>query len=287
MKIRFAALVFFSLVCSSSLYAQEAPDSSGSPVAAVGRGKLLTELAIKGLSINAQDVVQGNISLRKGSRFTATEIKESVKKLCGLGLFRTVDIFVTAETDSTASLLLNLEEFPLCESIEFIGLKKIKKKDIEEKFPIKRGQVASDNAVFRSQEYLKEQYDKKGYLLAEVNVERIASKVPGNVTLKFAVKEGPKVQIKHITFTGNKAFKESKLKGKFKTKEDRWWRSGDFDEELYRAHLDTLIMFYNDQGYLDASIVRDTVWYSGPKKDINIKITLEEGKKYYTGKFSF
>ena len=286
MKIRLAALVFFYAYFSPALHAQE-QDSVAASEPAAGGAKVLTALAINGLSINSQDVVRSAISLHQGASFTASDVKESIKKLCGLGLFRAVDIFVSAETDSTASLLLKLDEFPLCEGIEFVGLKKLKQKDIEEKFPIKRGQVVSDNAVFRAQTHIAEQYEKKGYLLADVSVEKVASKVPGNVTLKFVVKEGPKVQIKNITFKGNKAIKESKLKGKFKTKENRWWRSGDFDEETYRAHLDTLIMFYNDEGYLDASIVKDSVWYSESKKDINIQVTLDEGKKYYAGKFSF
>jgi outer membrane protein insertion porin family len=288
MKFRIGASIVFSLLFSLHLCAQDnnPPDSIVS-AASLPRGKLLTKLTVNGLTLNAPDVVNNNLMLHTGSRFTATDVKESVRKLSGLGLFRTVDVFVEAETDSTAALLFKVEEYPLCEAIEFAGLKKIKQKDIEEKFPVRRGQVASDNAVFRAQEAIKEQCAKKGFLLAEVSVDRIASKVPGNVILKFVVKEGPKVQIRHIAFKGNRAFTEGKLRGKFKTKLHHWWGGGDFDEELYRSHLDSLIMFYNDEGYLDASIVGDSVWYSESKTDLGIAITLEEGRRYYTGKFSF
>ena len=54
---------------------------------------------------------------------------------------------VAGETDTSASLLLKVEEFPLCEGIEWSGLKKIKQKDLEEKLPLKRGLIVSDNAV--------------------------------------------------------------------------------------------------------------------------------------------
>ncbi|NLE02655.1 MAG: outer membrane protein assembly factor BamA, partial [Fibrobacter sp.] len=74
---------------------------------------------------------------------------------------------------------------------------------------------------------------------------------------------------------------------KLKTKENRWWRSGEFNKDLYKEHLDTLILFYNDLGYLDASIVKDSVWYGEDKKDIYIDITVNEGKKYYAGNFFF
>jgi outer membrane protein insertion porin family len=251
------------------------------------RPKMLDTLEIKGLLLNSRSIVHNNIKLRQGTRFTANDVKESIRKLAELDLFRVIDVFVTKETDSSASLLLQLEEFPFCESIEYAGFKKIKPKDFEEKLPIKQRQIVTDNDVFRTEQYIKKKYEEKGHLLAVVKAEYVDSKVPGNTILKFVVKEGPKVQIKNVTFKGNKELKEKKLKSKFKTKANRWWRSGDYEEDLYRAHLDSLIMYYNDLGFLDAAIVKDSVWYLESKKDIGIEITVEEGKKYYAGTFDF
>lgn len=251
------------------------------------KAKTLDTLVVRGLRINSQDKVRSAIPLRPGADFTASDVQESIKKLSELQLFRAIDVFVGAESDSGASLIIKVEEFPFCESIEYVGCKKFKAKDFEEKMPIKARQIVSDNDVFRGQQCIKEMYAKKGYLLADVAVERVPSKVPGNVVLKFVITEGARVKIRNITFKGNKGVKESKLKGKFKTKESRWWRSGDFDEELYRSHLDSLVMYYNDLGYLDASIVHDSVWFSESKKDLSIAITVDEGKKYYAGRFDF
>ena len=191
------------------------------------------------------------------------------------------------ETDTSASLLLKVEEFPLCEGIEWSGLKKIKQKDLEDKLPLKRGQIVSDNAVFRAKSSIKDEYAKKGYLFADVQIEQAAGKAPGNVLLKIKVKEGNSLRIKSISFLGNVAVPSKKLKSNFKTKEKSWWRSGEFDEEAYRANLDTLVMYLNDLGYLDASIVKDSIWYSKSGTDIYIAITVAEGRKSYAGKFSF
>jgi outer membrane protein insertion porin family len=253
----------------------------------VSHVKLLENLNVKGLVINSREAVIANAGLHQGSTFNASDIKGAVKNLCNTGLFRSIDVFVTAETDTSASLLIKFEEFPLCEGIEFAGLKKVKQKDLEEKFPFKVRQIVSDDALFKAKKFIEEYYAKKGYLLAVVSVEKVASKVPGNVIFKFIVKEGERVSIRSITFKGNKEVSSGKLKGKLKTKENRWWRSGDYDEELFRAHLDTLVMYYNELGYLDASIIKDSVAYSESNKDIHIEITVEEGKKYYAGRFFF
>jgi outer membrane protein insertion porin family len=270
MTLRFAAVLLFFVSLSGSVHAL-----------------VLDTIIIKGLSITAPNVVRNNTTLHKGREFTASDVKESIKKLYATGLFRYIDIYTKNETDSSAALLIKVEEFPYCESIEYSGNKKLKQKDLEEKLPIKKGQIVTDNTLFRAQAHIKSLYAKKGYLLADIAVNKVPSRIPGNVHIKFVIKEGSKVQIKNITFKGNKDVKESKLKGKFKSKEVRWWRSGDYDEDEYRANLDTLILFYNDLGYLDASVVKDSVMFSDNKKDITIQITVEEGKKYYTGRFFF
>ncbi len=266
-------------------------DSSASSAApandSLKRAKVLDTLIIKGLAVNAPNVIRNNIGFRRGSKLSPAEVKESIKKLYGLGLFRTIDMYVVAETDTSASLLLKVEEFPLCEGIEWSGLKKIKQKDLEDKLGLKRGQIVSDNAVFRAERAIKDEYAKKGYLFADVQIEQAAGKAPGNVLLKIKVKEGNSLRIRSISFFGNAAVPSKKLKSKFKTKEKRWWRSGEFDEEEYRANLDTLVMYLNDLGYLDASIVKDSIWYSPSGTDIYIAITVSEGRKSYAGKFSF
>ena len=249
--------------------------------------KVLDSLSIEGLSINSPNVVRNALEIREGKELSSSDVQESIRRLNGLGLFRSIDFFVLSESDSTVFLQLKLEEFPICENIEYNGNKKLKIKDFEEKITVKRGQILTDNLIYNTEKKIRELYADKGYNLAEVKHELINSKIPGNAFLKFDIKEGPRVRIKSITFNGNKEVKTSRLERKFKTKENRWWRSGEFNREMYSAHLDTLIMFYNDLGYLDASVTGDSVWYAPNKKDINITINIDEGKKYYAGNFFF
>ena len=249
--------------------------------------KVLSKLEIQGLSINSAEVVRNALDIHEGGEFSSTAIQESIRRLYQMGLFRTVDFFVTSENDSTVSLALKLDEFPICENIEYNGNKKIKTKDFEEKMTLKRGQIISDAMLYDASKKIRDMYAEKGYLNAQVKTESIPTKIPGNVIAKFDINEGPKVKITSIVFKGNKEIKTSTLERRFKTKKSKWWRSGEFNEDLYRSHLDSLVIFYNDQGYLDASIAKDTFFYSGAKKDINIEVTVNEGKKYYAGDFYF
>ncbi|MBN1758164.1 MAG: outer membrane protein assembly factor BamA [Chitinispirillaceae bacterium] len=249
--------------------------------------RILDTLVIEGLSVNSDNAIRHTTGLYSGRDFSAADLQDAIRRLSDLQLFRVIDFYLLNETDTSASIKLKVEEFPICESVEYHGNKKIKKKDLEEKSTIKKGQILTDAAVFDEKKLILSMHAEKGYNLAEVKPEIIPTKIPGNVILKFTIKEGPKVKIKTIVFHGNKEVKTAKLERKFKTKESRWWRSGEFKRDLYKEHLDSLILFYNDLGYLDAAIVSDSVRYADTKKDLLIDITLDEGKKYYTGNFYF
>jgi outer membrane protein insertion porin family len=249
--------------------------------------KVLDTLMVEGLVVQQQSSVRNSILLREHADFTPQDVQQATKTLYKLGYFKSVDFFVTGERDSSASLLCKVAEYPIVEKIEFSGNKALKPKDFEEKMTMKKGSICSEALVFDNTLIIKKLYGQKGHLLADIKPEIMPTRIPGNVLVKIKISEGPKVLIKKITFKGNKAYKEGKLKWTFKTKERQFFWGGDFDEEQYRNNLDSLIMFYNDQGYIDARVAKDSLWYGANKKDLYLSIELSEGKKYLTGDFFF
>ncbi|MBD3314171.1 MAG: outer membrane protein assembly factor BamA, partial [Chitinivibrionales bacterium] len=249
--------------------------------------KELDTLLIDGLVGGSPAVVRNAVSIRKGEEVDGEAIQQAIRTLYRLGLFSSVDIYVENETDSTVSLLVEVEENPICEEVVFSGNKKIKERELEEKVTIRQGQVVGEAVLFRNVQALKDLYADEGYLLADIEGKLVETQAPGYVDVKFEIDEGKRVRIEEITFKGNTEFSDRKLKRKFKTNEDRFFTSGDYDEQLYHRHLDSLILFYRDKGYLDAHVVRDSVWYAENKEDIFIEIELSEGPKYYVGDFFF
>jgi len=254
---------------------------------AAAEAKVLDTLIVEGLVINQAAVVRTSAGLKKGAEFTSTDLQDALGNLYRLGLFQSIDLYVAGETDSSVSLLLELKEFPVAEAFEFAGNKKLKVKGLEEKLTIRTGQICTDELLFDNAQTLKKFYAEKGYLLADIEPQTVETKIPGNAIVRFKIKEGSKVKIREIAFTGNAAFKENRLKRKFKTKEERWWRGDEFSEEQYRQNIDSLLLFYNDQGFLDAEVVNDSVRYAENNKDIFITIELFEGRKYFAGDFYF
>jgi len=249
--------------------------------------KILSAIRIEGTLVANPDAVSEAVLLRPGSDFTPSDLQESVRRVYKLGHFRKVDFFVDEEADSSVSLKLVVEEFPIVDKVEFFGNRKIKRKELEEKKLLRFFAPLSDAQLHKSKQTILDMYAEKGYLLAEVDAQVIPTSVPGNVIVKYEIKEGPRVRVRSIVFHGNRDVTARWLSRRFKTKENRWWRSGDFNYDLYRSHLDTLVMQYNDRGLLDAAIEHDSVWYSEDKRDIFIEITINEGRKYFAGDVAF
>ena len=103
------------------------------------------------------------------------------------------------------------------------------------------------------------------------------------------IDKGSKVKVDKIVFEGNQQFSSAKLRKKLKkTKQiqfGRFWKRSKYVKKNYEEDLTNLIDFYKENGYRDARITHDTL-YDG-KENINLKISLQEGKKYYFGDIKF
>ena len=127
-------------------------------------------------------------------------------------------------------------------------------------------------------------YKEKGYLLAQITPETYDSESEGKFILRFKIKEGNKVQVEKINLFGNENFSDRKIRKQMKEiKENRWWRGADFDREKFNEDLDKIVQFYRSEGFRDAEIISDSVYFDDQKKDIYIDITVREGERYYIG----
>ena len=248
----------------------------------------LLGVTIEGLKTADPTIIQINSGLTQGKEITADDIQNAIKNLWSLNLFSDVEIVQDKEVAGGIYLTIRVKEYPRLEKYEVVGNKKIKKDDIDKELEFYRGQVVSPYQINKARKKLKKLYADKGYLLAEITPETYDSDKEGKVILAFKIKEGNKVQIKKINFSGNEHFSDGKLRKQMKkTKEDRWWRGADFDRKKFDEDLEKVIEFYRNEGFRDAEILDDSVYYDQSKKDLFIDIAVREGDRYYIGNITF
>jgi outer membrane protein insertion porin family len=102
------------------------------------------------------------------------------------------------------------------------------------------------------------------------------------VTLTFD--EGNEVLIRDIVFFGNNAFDDDDLVSEFdKTSESKWWKfwsSPNFKRSEFEKDKELLLKFYRKNGYRDFVILNDSIFIHEDKENLDLYITVYEGKQY-------
>ena len=194
-----------------------------------------------------------------------------------------IDSIVPA-TD-TAFFKISIIERPRVSRWTFSGVKTGEEKELRERLNLKRGGEFSDYVAKTASDIIIRYYKEKGFLLTKVNVQtKKDSIVRSAIRVNFAVDKGQKVKIKKITFTGNDHVKESKLARSMKKTKDmrivNFFNSKKFNEKEYDNDKRSLISAFNEAGYRDARILKDTIYYVAPNR-LQIDFVVDEGKQYF------
>ncbi len=250
----------------------------------------IASITVEGNTTADPNFIKLNSGLVENEVVTGEDIQKAIKQLWGLNLFSDIKILLDKEIVSSVYITIKVQEYPRLEKVELEGNDKLKKKDLEKEIDFYRSQVISPTEIKKAEKKIKALYEEKGYLLAEISSSIRDGKKENRKILRIKIDEGNKVVIKQIRFHGNENFPDKKLRKQFKdTEEDGFlfFGGGDFDKEKYKEDQQNLIAFYSKEGFRDAEVVRDSIYYGPEKKDMFIDVWVEEGTRYYFGNISW
>ena len=235
---------------------------------------------ISGLSVGQEIMVPGN------------EITDAVKRYWRHGLFSDVKISADSIVGDKIYLHVSLALRPRVSVINYVGLKKSEREDMENKLGLLKGAQITPNMIDRAKILAKRYFDDKGFKNADIEVRQrddVSNK--NQVILDVIIDKKEKMKVRDIIIEGNAQLSSSKIKGGFlrkgafaKTHEagklSSLFKAKKFTPERWAADKKKLIEKYNELGFRDATILEDTVW-NADEKHVNIHIKVNEGKKYY------
>ncbi|MCL1945876.1 MAG: outer membrane protein assembly factor BamA [Chitinivibrionia bacterium] len=249
--------------------------------------KKLENITIEGLQNERERAVLSMLPVIVGQSIDNKDISRAIKQLYRSERFRNIEIIPENETENSISLRIVVVENPYMDVLELRGSRRISRNRLTELLKVRHGERLSDARVHSLTTIIRNAYADRGYLNAEIITELIETKVPGFVILKFTINEGDRVRVESINFSGNVEFSERKLRRTFKTKERHIFSSGEFNSSVFRQHLDSLVLSYNEEGFMDARIVRDSVRNTEDGRGIIIDIEVSEGQRFFVGDFYF
>ena len=235
-------------------------------------------IGISGLSVGDVIAVPGDA------------VTDAIKRFWKHGLFE--DVVITADSIKGNDIYIGiaLNQRPRVSQLNILGVKKSEKEDLQLKIGIIKGNQITPDIIDRATKIIKNYYDDKGYKNAEVKVVQRPDVTGDNrVIVDVEIDKKDKIKVHRIYIDGTDALPEKKVryamkKTREKTRLDNLWhaifRSKKFTEERYAEDKEKILERYNEQGYRDARIVKDSV-VMFDDSSVDIYLGIEEGNKYH------
>lgn len=287
-------LLFLIVIIVPGAYSQVADSTNFSIYYSSPKKYIIADVQVSGIRYLDKTVLVQLSGLQVGKEIEVPgeTVTNAIKKLWQQGLFSDVKIAATKVVGDKIWFDIYLQERPRLADVNFMGISKSEKDDITEKVLLLKGSQITDHQVNNAERTIKGIFHEKGFLNTEVNiVQRDDSTQNNSLILDIYIDKKEKVKVNDIFITGNQAIKAVTLERAMKKtnakKLRNFFKTKKFLQSEYKNDKILLVDKYNEVGYRDAVIEKDSVYQVevGRKKKtrVNIDIDVEEGNKYYFG----
>lgn len=286
----FVSLFFLLLVVPFSLTAQEVNTKQSIEIDYNNpKTYVVGGISVEGVKYLNPNQIISVTGIKEGDVITIPSelLSETLKRIWIQKAFSSVGLYVDSLSASkdTCYLKLQLEERPRVIRWDFTGIKNSERDDLKEKLNLRRGGELSEYVKSSSTKTIKDYFKDKGFLNVEVNVLQVNDSIIKNaVRVTFDIHKGQKVKVKQISYEGVGEITKFKLdKSMKKTKDAKWYNffsSKKFNEEEYENDKQSLIDVFNEAGYRDAKIKKDSL-YNFPDGKLGIHFVIDRGQRYY------
>lgn len=244
-------------------------------------------ITIKGAATRDRNAIKSIANMHEGTKIQipGPMVTKAIKDLLKLRLFEDVQIIQDSTVGDLVYLTLVLVERPILSKYSFKGVKSAQQEDLNDivKNIIVKGSIVTDDQKELAKNKIKQFYINKGRLDAEVKINEFPEKTTNPaVRLEFVVNTKDRIRVETIVIDGNSAFSDRKIRRRMeKTKrKGTLFKKSKYIESDYREDLKSIVKFYQNQGYKNMTIIKDT-HYRLPNGNMAVKIKVEEGNRHY------
>lgn len=271
------------------LVAEELPDT-------------IVDLRIEGNETVPTSSILQKIVTQPGRAISNRQIREDVRNLTLTRWFYSVNDRIE-EGPNGPVLVFQVHERPIVRRVQFLGLKKLKVKELASWTGLKVGSPFDHRANQQAVQRIDQEYKERGFYFVEVALVKGGN--PSDREVVFRIKEGPKVRVQERRFvfagqgeSGNK-FTDSlswlvqqrkskdgavglspaaaRLRTKLKSKEALFgFFGGVFKPEMVDADIASLKQYYLSLGFFDVQIAGEPL-YSRDRSSVSLQYTIDEG----------
>jgi outer membrane protein insertion porin family len=219
--------------------------------------------------------------IKRGDEVSAAALNDAYQRILNSNLFEKVELVPQGST-----LLIRVQEYPIVNVISIEGNKRLKDEKLTELIKSQPRRVYSPALAESDAAAIAEAYRVAGRLAAQVT-PKIIRRSDNRVDLVFEITEGRVVEIERLSFVGNRAFSDRRLRQVLETKQAGLLRNL-IQRDTYvaeRLQLDRKVLtdFYLSRGYIDFQVLDASAEVSRERDATFVTFTVREGVPYSIG----
>jgi outer membrane protein insertion porin family len=240
------------------------------------------QIRIEGSQRIEPATVRSYLTLQLGEPFDEGKMDESLKALFATGLYADVTLRREGRT-----LVVHVVENPIINRVAFEGNSKVEDKTLNGEIQLKPRSVYTRTKVQEDVKRILDVYRKNGRFGATIE-PKVIIQPENRVDLVYEIHEGDKTHVTRISFIGNHAFGDSRLREKIQTSEYAWWKflssSDTYDADRLNYDRELMRKFYLSEGYADFRVISAVAELTPNDEGFYVTFTIDEGDRYQFGK---
>lgn len=249
----------------------------------------IDSIAVEGLQRVARDSVVARMGVTPGQVVGLQDIQRGEKALMASGQFRDLQVRVVGDPEQGATMILEVDEWPLVRRVVFQGLERIDAGEVQDSAGLATGEPFSPVELQRARELVRKGLADEGIPFATIRDELQPVETLTNVVdILIEVDEGNRVAVADVVVEGNEVLSDDEIFSAMDTRpEGFWWfQTGSYEESRYELDLlERIPRLYASHGYLDFRVLSDTLELDPNTGKARVRLEVEEGPQYRIARF--
>ena len=253
-------------------------------------GRPVDRVQFRGNRKVEDDAIRVNLLTRAGGVLDPAKVRQDLRSMWKMGFFEDIVVEGKIEPGGGVVLTFAVKEKPSIRKVLIAGNDELGLDKINEVIDLQLDSILDVAKVKKNRDKIADLYVEKGYYLATVEYQ-IKPVNEAEVDVYFICNERSKVEIRDVTFIGNKAFSDDELRGLIATRRAGALSflndTGTFNQEAFDRDLLIISAHYWDRGYANVKLGAPQLRLSRDKRYMYLSIPITEGPVYTIGKISF
>ena len=266
---RAGLLLSVAMLCTASLTPVHAQTYSFSQVQIEGNSRIDT------------NTILAYAGIARGEAVSAGGLNDAYQRILASGQFETVEL-----VPSGGTLVIRVTEYPTVNVVDFEGNSRIKDEQLSSVVQTTARRVFSPQQVEADAAAIASAYAGGGRISARVE-PKVIRRDADTVDVVFEISEGRLSEIERLSFTGNRAFSDRRLREVLDTKQAGLLRifvgSDTYAPDRIEFDKQLLTDFYRSRGYVDFQVLGVASEFSRERDAFFLTYNVQEGQSFKFG----